>query len=168
MVSLPICEGVTNCGCGIAGHLQRDVSRGSPARSELHPWLRALGTTDLRGSWKTLDVQLLLPVGRRTCRCGLSPCVTCPALSPYWDMSNCVPRRAGLGWEDSSAQFLCLLGVLLLTFTPEKVLCLFLPWPGLTQLPQTSAMTFPAGIPSLDEAESPCAQAMPVLLGLEL
>lgn len=55
-----------------------------------------------------------------------------------------------------------------LTLTPEKVSCLCLPRSGLTQLPQTSAMAFPAGFPSLDEAVSPCAQAVPVLLEIEL
>lgn len=153
-VSLPICEGVSSYGRGIAGHLQGDVSRGSPARRELHPWV---GTTAWRGSWGTLAMQLLLPVGRRSSRCGLSPCITL--------------RSAGLGWEDSSAQLLCLsLGgfPLYLTFTPKKVLCLCLPRPGLTQLPQTSALMFPAGIPSLDEAVTPCTRAMPVLLEIEL
>lgn len=96
VVSSPIREGVTSHGHGIAGHLQRDVSRGSPARSELHPWVGALGTTDLRGSWETLATKLLLPVGRRTSSCGLVPCKT----------HNCVPRSAGLGWENNSAQCL--------------------------------------------------------------
>lgn len=161
MVSLPVCEGVTSCGHGIAGHLQSGVSRGSPAWGKFHPWVgaRELGTTGWRGSWRTLAMQPLLPVGRRASSCGVSP----------WISRHCVPRRAGLGWEHSSAH--CVSPGAFppyLTFPPKKVLCLCLPRPGLTELPQTCAMTFPAGIPSLDEAVSPCAQAVPALPETEL
>lgn len=134
-------------------HLQRDVSRGHlHGVSSIHGW--STGYHSLGGSWEA-------PVGRRSSRCGLSPCVTSPAPSSLLGC-NCVPRSAGLGWEDISAQLLCLtwgFSSLPHLHSREGVV----PVPPMSwsdSAPQTSAVGFPAGIPSLDGAVSPSAQAI--------
>lgn len=114
-------------------------------------------------------MQLLLPVGRRSSRCGLSPCVTSAAPSSLLGC-NCVPRRAGLGWEDNSAQLLCLTWGFssLPHLHPKEGVVPVPPMSRSDSAPQSSAMGCPAGMPSLAEAASPSAQAMPGLFEIEL
>lgn len=64
--------------------------------------------TDLRGSWKALDVHSRCLWAGEPAGAGWPRVSPVQHLGLYWGVSRCVPRSAGLGWEDSSAQLLWL------------------------------------------------------------